>query len=134
MKYKTATAIIVSDNGKILLTKRARDPFRGQWALPSGVGESKKGIPTSTGVIEEVRCDLSTDSFRGDLAFTLEISGNEVTDTNDVYVGTVDEAEVAAVPEFSLGFTWADPRNLGEYEPLAFEHGLILQKYLEEHS
>ncbi len=63
-KYKTALAIIVNDKGEILLTKRAREPFKGYWALPGGIGESVKEIPPETGVIEEVHCDLGTRSFK----------------------------------------------------------------------
>ncbi|MFA5933537.1 MAG: NUDIX domain-containing protein [Microgenomates group bacterium] len=68
-KYKTVCAIILNNKKEILLTKRARNPFKGKWALPSGIGESMKGVPSEIGVVVEVRCDLGTNSFVGKFVF-----------------------------------------------------------------
>jgi ADP-ribose pyrophosphatase YjhB (NUDIX family) len=36
---KVAAAVLLSDNGRVLLIRRAVDPGRGQWALPAGFVE-----------------------------------------------------------------------------------------------
>ena|SRR3990167_3629059 len=121
-KYKVVCAIIVNHKDEILLTQRAREPFKGKWALPSGIGESMKGIPPEIGVIEEVRCDLGTSSFRG--KFWGNFS-NELV----VFVGTIDEAEIKVDPRFSLGYKWVAKEQKNEFEDLAFEHSEIVKRF-----
>lgn len=130
-KYKTACAIIINDAGAILLTKRAREPFKGRWAIISGIGESKKGIMPEIGIVEEVRCDLSTNSFRGEYIFSIPIEGDQMTDEAMVFLGKVNENELLPNPNFSLGYKWVFPDKKEEFENLAFEHSKIIKKYLE---
>lgn len=33
---KVASAVLVEDNGKVLLTRRVNEPFKGYWTLPAG--------------------------------------------------------------------------------------------------
>lgn len=129
-KYKAACAIIVNDKNEILLTKRARNPFQGYWALPGGIGESMKGIPPEIGVIEEVRCDLGTNSFKGKYLFSLPIEQDEKIDEVIVFLGKVNKLEINPQPQYSLGFKWVDKNNSQEFENLAFEHSLIIKEYL----
>lgn len=131
-KIKTACAIIVNDRNEVLLTQRAREPFRELWALPSGIGESKKGVPPEVGVVEEVRCDLGTGSFKGEFLFSLPVEGDEMTDEAVVFVGKVNESELEPVPEFSLGIKWVPEARVEEFEGLAFEHGQIMEEYLRQ--
>ncbi len=130
-KFKTLCAIIVSDKNEILLTKRARKPFQGYWALPSGIGESKMGIPPEIGVIEEVRCDLETSSFKGKHLFSIPVEGDKMTDEAFVFVGRVNESELKPNPKYSLGFKWVSEDNVKEFKNLAFEHSKIMEEYLK---
>lgn len=132
VKYKIATAIIVNNKGEVLLSKRGRDPFKGCWALVSGVGESKKGYPPEIGVIAEVLCDLGTKSFKGDYFFSLPVENDEIIDGNVVFVGTVNVDEIVLDPIYSQEIKWVSPNSKEEFENLAFEHSLIIKKYLEQ--
>lgn len=55
MKFqgKTATAIIIYPENKILLVKRSTPPFIGYWALPGGRAES--GEKTEDTILREVK-------------------------------------------------------------------------------
>jgi ADP-ribose pyrophosphatase YjhB (NUDIX family) len=131
-KYKTACAIVVNNKGEILLTKRAREPYKDQWALISGIGESMKGIPPEVGVVQEVSCDMGTNSFKGKYLFTLPIKGDEMTDETYVFVGSVDESEIKPDPIYSQGYKWVSADKKAEFENLAFEHSEIIKKYFQD--
>lgn len=131
MKYKVAIALIVNDQGEILLSKRAKDPFKGKWALIAGVGASKiHGMPPERGVIDEVRADLGTKSFKGQFFFSFPNTQNPEVDENVVFIGKINENEIKINPEFSLGIKWVSPLNKLGLKGLAFEGDQILEKYL----
>ncbi len=132
MKYKTICAIVVNDNGDILLTKRNREPFKGKWALFSGLGESKKGLSPAEGVAEEVRCDLGTNSFKGKLLFSLPVLNDEATDETVIFVGKVIEEEINPDPVFSQEVKWFSTDEIKQIKDMAFEHASIVNKYLDE--
>jgi 8-oxo-dGTP diphosphatase len=72
---------IVTDERQILLVKRANDPYKGQWCLPSGFAEIDESIEEAavreleeeTGlkarIIDLVHVDSCTNYFYGDLIF-----------------------------------------------------------------
>jgi len=132
MKYTTICAIVESNQGEILLTKRNREPFRGKWALFSGIGESKKGIPSKIGVVEEVNCDLGTSTFKGKFLFSLPIENDPASDKVDVFAGKINENEIKVQPEFSQGIKWSSKSDKNSFKNLAFEHSKIIEKYLEK--
>lgn len=127
-KYKTLVAIITNETGEILLTKRARAPYKSFWALPSGIGEDKKGITPEIGIVEEVRCDLGTDSFVGDFLFSMAIKNDKFTDMALVFEGKINEKEIEVQKEFSQGYAWFSIGQVLDLE-LAFEHPAIIKKY-----
>ncbi|MFH0936741.1 MAG: NUDIX domain-containing protein [Candidatus Daviesbacteria bacterium] len=130
-KYKTVCAIIINKKNEILLTKRARKPFKGKWAIISGIGESIKGTSPEIGVIEEVNCDLGTKSYRGTYLFSLPVVGDKKTDEMVVFAGTINEQEVNINPEYSEGIKWVPESQRDEFKDLAFGHSQIIEKYLE---
>jgi len=132
MKYTTACAIIINENNEILLTKRAREPFKKYWALISGIGESKMGEPSNVGVINEVSCDLGTKSFKGKFLFSLPINNDAMTDRIDVFVGKININEIKMNPIYSEGIKWVSANNSTMFDNLAFEHSKIIKKYLEK--
>jgi ADP-ribose pyrophosphatase YjhB (NUDIX family) len=134
VKYKIACAIIVNNKDEILLTKRAREPFKGKWALISGIGESKKGIPPEKGVVEEVTCDIGTKSFTTTSKFSIPVRGDKETDEVVVFVGTIKEDEIEIQPKFSSGIKWVPKNEIKKLHNLAFEHDQVIQKYLEHKS
>lgn len=132
-KYKVAIALIVNDKGEILLSKRARDPFKGKWALVAGVGASKiHGMTPEEGVIDEVRADLGTESFKGQFFFSFPNTQNPEVDENIVFIGKINENEIKINPECSLGIKWVSPQNKNEFKGLAFAGDQIMKKYFEQ--
>lgn len=127
-----ATALIVNSRGEILLSKRAREPFKGKWALVSGVGASKiLGLPPEKGVVEEVNADLGTKSFKGKFFLSLPTTRNSEIDENVVFVGTINEAEVKLNPEYSAGIKWVPAEAREGFKGLAFEGEQIINHYLQ---
>lgn len=132
-KYKIATALIVNSRDEILLTKRAREPFKGKWALVSGVGASKIfGLYPEMGVVREVKADLGTESFKGKFFLSIPITNDPMVDENVVYVGIINEDEIKLDPVFSDGIKWVSINDRGEFEGLAFEHSWIIDQYLSD--
>lgn len=130
-KYTTICAIIENDKREILLTKRAREPFKNCWALVSGIGESKKDIKPEIGVIEEINCDLGTKSFRGKFLFSLPIENDPITNKIDIFVGKISKSEIKIQTKFSADIKWVAKNQVNEFANLAFEHSKIIKKYLE---
>lgn len=127
MKYKIAVAIIINEKEEILLTKRAREPFKGKWALISGIGESVKGINPKKGIVEEVRCDLGTESFQWSSFYTVPIEGDDMTDEAYVFIGKIDDKEIQIDPQFSQGIKWVPVKDVSKFVGLAFDH----EKYIK---
>ena len=133
-KYKTVCAIVINDNNEILLIKRGREPYRGYWGLISGIGESKKGIGPEIGVVEEVNCDLQTNSFEGKYLLSIPIEGDALTDEVVIFVGKVNDAEIKMNPPFSLDYKWVSEKDTESFENLAFEHTKIIKEFLKRKS
>lgn len=131
-KYKTLCAIIVNNKNEILLSKRAREPFKGCWSLISGLGASKDGMSPERGIIYEVGCDLGTNTFRGKQILTLPVKGNIYTNAVVVFLGKIDEKDIKLNPNDSLGIKWVSERDTKELNNLGFEHKTIIQEYLQK--
>ena len=130
-KVKAICAVVVNDKDEILLIKRGREPFAGQWGLISGIGESKKGIKPEKGVIEEVNCDIQTTSFRGKHAFSIPVKNDKFVDEVVVFVGKVDESNLKINPPFSVDLKWASEEEAKKLKALAFEHKKIINEYFK---
>lgn len=128
-KVKTTCAIILNTKMEVLLIKRGKKPFQDYWALPAGVGYSKKGFPPDIAVCEEVSSDLGTKSFKGKNIFSIPVENSDKTDEVVVYVGSINESEIVLQPGFSKEFKWLSLKKAIS-EALAFEHTEILKKYL----
>ena len=125
-KYTTTCAIIVNAQNKVLLIKRAREPFKNIWALISGIGGSKKGFEPQEAVKDEVYYDLHV-PFQGKFVFSLSVKNDQFTDEILVFQGTINEINIRLNPISVSEFGWfrkEDIKNLGS---LAFEHNVILE-------
>ncbi len=131
-KYKTACAIIVNKRDEILLIKRGREPHKDKWALVSGIGESKKGLSPETAVMGEVSWDLGTDSFKGEKIFSIPVKDDDQTDEVIVFLGEVNQSEIKLHPGHSSEYKWVLKKNLQEFTNLAFDHEVIIKKYLHD--
>jgi len=127
-KVQATCAIIMNHKGELLLTKRAREPFAGCWALPSGIGEAKKGLSPVEAVIGEVAADLRT-AFQCKELFTLPIENDNHVYETVVFAGSVDESKIICDPRYSLGYQWISPETIDDIGQLAFEHNEIITRY-----
>jgi XTP/dITP diphosphohydrolase len=125
---KATCAILLNKENEVLLIKRGREPYKGMWALVSGIGETRKGLEPAEAVVGEIEWDLGTRSFIGKELFTLPSENNTVADEVVVFAGTINETEIALKPGFSEELRWI-PAAEAKNEKLAFEHTQILQKY-----
>lgn len=130
-KLSLLCVIVTNEKNEILLIKRGRQPFKGYWALISGIGESKKGIEPEIGIIEEVNCDLRTNSFKGDRIFSMALADDEHASQVIVFLGKVNESEIKMHPPYSLDFKWISANEAVNLK-LAFEHNKIIDKYLKK--
>lgn len=130
-KVKATCAIVINDKKEVLLIKRGREPFAGHWALISGIGETKKGLPVEKAVLGEVECDLQTLFIEPKLLFTIPADNDEYIDGIVVFEGQVDESKIRLNPPYSLEYKWFSPADIDKLGRLAFEHNKIIRKYLK---
>ena len=126
MPIATVAAIIKNDEGKILLTRRNVEPFRGQWCLPGGHIDANETVKTA--VIREVKEETGLDFTPKFITYLDEIAPEHnwhavvmVFDGKGTGKIITQESEVTDVRWFSL----QEARSL----PLAFTHNEILDEY-----
>lgn len=131
MKNKpVVTCIIVKNNlGQILLIKRGREPFKGKWALISGIGEALKGFSPEQAVYEEVRCDLQTEIINPQFIFNFPVDDKKVKSIS-VFSGGVDDSKIKTNPPFSTSYQWISLKKALNLN-LAFEHKQIIKKHIK---
>lgn len=127
MPITTVAAIILNDEGKILLTCRNVEPFKGQWCLPGGHIDQFEKVKDA--VIREVREETGLDFDANFFSYFDEIAALYTWHAVVmVFVGkgsgniTTQESEVSDIKWFSI----EESCSL----PLAFEHNQILNEYI----
>ena len=126
MPIATVAAIIKNDEGKILLTRRNVEPFKGQWCLPGGHIDQFEN--TRDAAVREVKEETGLDFDANFLNYSDEIIvERDIHAVVMVFTGygkgqiETQESEVTKVGWYSLD----EARSL----PLAFEHNKILKAY-----
>jgi 8-oxo-dGTP diphosphatase len=127
MPIATVAAIITNEAGKILLTKRSVDPFKGQWCLPGGhIDENEKALDAAIREAkEETDLDFEAEFFTYVDEIIPELSWHAVV---IVFTGKgageldAQDGEVADIAWFSL----EKARSIS----LAFKHNKILDEYV----
>jgi ADP-ribose pyrophosphatase YjhB (NUDIX family) len=66
MNFRTVIIAIIHDCRKVLLVKRAREPFRDCWSLPGGIGALEKKSDPKKAIKIEIRDDMNVE-FTGEL-------------------------------------------------------------------
>ena len=130
-KIQAVCAIIINKNNDFLLIKRARAPYKGRWALISGIGETKKGIILEEAIKGEVECDITT-TFIGKQIFTLPVTNDILVYETIVFLGEVDELNIESNIEFSEEWKWFSIDDISNLSALAFQHNKIIDKFLSE--
>ena len=129
MPIATVAAIIKNEAGKILLTRRNIEPFKGQWCLPGGhIDENEKTLDAA---VREAKEETGLD-FEAEFLFYAdevipEFKWHAVV---MVFAGkgmgelAAQEREVTDIAWFSLD----EARSL----PLAFIHNKILDDFVSQ--
>ncbi len=120
-------AIIIDDQDRYLLIKRARDPYAGYWACISGIGASRKGFPPEQAVINEVKHDIRAE-FQGHLAFSYPLPESRLASTAYVFIGQVNQSQIALNPRAATDYRWFSHHELEQEASLAFEDKWILEQ------
>jgi len=122
MKPRTIIAIIHKGN-KVLLTKRAREAFKGYWCLPGGSGALEKESYPEKAIVLEIKQDMDVE-FSG--SFFTKIS--EENEERIYFSGTIKGEPVIKSKETISEIKWfnidkAIKMNLG------FDDKKILEKF-----
>lgn len=117
---KPAVGAIITQGDKVLLNKRAEDPFKGYWDVPGGFLE--QGELPEQGVKREIREELNIEiELHGVLGNFVDFYGPGGDATlNTYYLATVASGEPKAGPE-AESIEWFDKYNLPK--DVAFKNG-----------
>lgn len=116
------------DRIEVLLIKRARDPFKGQWALPGGFVD--KDEPLEDAAARELREETGLDAITLD---QLGAFGDPGRDPRGHTVSVVFTAVISAEMEAKAADDAEDARwhSARRPPPLAFDHKKILRAALD---
>lgn len=124
----TVDAVVPMGENRILLIRRANEPFQGCWALPGGfvdVGERVEDaclreLREETGIVGEIRClvGVFSDPNRDPRGHTVSVVYAVDRVGGDIQ-GADDASEAAAVP-------------LDDHLELAFDHRQIIETALQK--
>ena len=133
---KPTVGAVVVDEGRVLLARRAFEPFKGHWDLPGGFLE--EGEEPLEGLRRELReetgLDVEADRFLG--VWMDRYGGDSTAEStlNLYWTARVVDGEAAPADDVSeLG--WFAPNELPEKDELAFENvPLVLAAWRDEHA
>jgi len=127
MPIATVAAIIKNDDGKILLTRRNVEPFKGQWCLPGGhIDENEKALEA---VIREAKEETGLDFEAEFFTYADEIIPKHNWHVVVIVFTGKGRGELAAQKKEVTDIDWfslEEARSL----PLAFVHNQILDEYV----
>ncbi len=122
------TAIIL-DNNKVLLVKRAREPFKGYWSFIGGVGEFEQSSDpqevVKKEVVGEINCVFSPVFFTYSYN---DFSEYDLKSVNLFFYGEI-EGTIKINPQTVLEYKWV-PVEEAVTLNLGFDHSQILRKFL----
>ena len=121
----TADAILIQ-NGKILLDKRLREPFRGVWGLPGGHVEFNETVEQAClrELKEETNLDVEIVRLFGIFS---NPDRDEYQRVTVVYEVTCDETSGLKAGDDASEVGWFDINNLPD---LAFDHEEIVSRFI----
>jgi mutator protein MutT len=118
----TASAVVGDGEGRVLLSRRARDPFAGKWDLPGGFVE--EGEPPLDCVRRELREEagigLAEESWLGIWMDEYEYKGRVVATLNVYYAARVGNGTLEPGDDVAE-LRWLAPAEV-PVEELAFGH------------
>lgn len=121
-----AGVVIVRD-GQVLLGKRAKPPFEGEWEVPGGFVE--RGEHPTDAAVREVREELGIDvTLTGLVGIYLETSSRDEPLQVTVFAGTTDAAVASPDPVEVSDWAWFAPADLPT--EMAGRHRLRIDDWL----
>ena len=127
----TVDALILSDDGKVLLIQRKNPPFKGLWALPGGfvdMGETLEEAVTRELREETGLTDINLEQFHSYSALNRDPRHRTVS---VVFTGRVNDSDNYK-PEGNddaAAAEWFDIKLLPE---IAFDHNVIINDALKQ--
>ena len=122
-----AGAVIVGRDGRLLLGKRAKDPFRGWWEVPGGFVE--RGEHPAEATVREVREELGIDVvLTGLVGIYLEQSARGESLQVTVYEATTEAVRCTPDPAEVTDWRWFAPEDVPA--DLAGRHRLRIDDWL----
>ncbi len=135
MKPQAIAVLVVNDHNEVLLIKRGQEPFRERWALISGTGSTRKGLPPKEAAKEEISWDIQTGPLgEPKFLFYLPSDNKELASEVLVFMAKVNTHKIKIRKPFVLEYAWANENNIEKFYPLAFEHGEVVNRYFKRQS
>lgn len=132
----TATAVCVDDRGRVLLTRRAVEPYLGAWDLPGGfVEEDEHPLDTLHRELrEETGLEIDPGAFLGVWMDRYGYESTAETTLNLFWTARVIGGEPRAADDVAE-FRWFDPDQLPTDGELAFDCvGRALEAWRDQHA
>ena len=119
------TAAIITDNDKILLIKRGRDPFKGKWSLVGGCGAFKTDKDPKDAVIKEVQIDIGC-KF-SPIFFNYNFAEFEIPTVTMFFHGPIS-GDITPSSKHVVEYRWFEFNEIDKLD-LAFDHKKVLLEF-----
>jgi ADP-ribose pyrophosphatase YjhB (NUDIX family) len=126
----TGSAIVVDDDGRVLLARRAGDPGKGMWDLPGGFIEEGEDPVTTVHreLAEETGVEIELVEFLGGFA---DHYGDDGIRTINLYWTARIVAGEPSPSDDVAALEWFDPDDLPDEDEFAFANTVLaLKKWL----
>lgn len=121
---KPTVDIITTDGKRVILVKRGREPFKGEWVFPGGFVDYGETVENAAlrEMVEETGVKVKLETILG--VYSDPDRDPRGQNVSTVFVATVLEGEPVGGDDADEA-KWFDIDSIGP-EDLAFDHGLIL--------
>jgi ADP-ribose pyrophosphatase YjhB (NUDIX family) len=121
---KPCVGALILDGGKLLLVKRAGEPFKGYWDIPGGFLEAGEHpeVGVLREILEETGLHIQLDKLLGIFMDVYETTGDPTL--NIFYTATVSGGEARAGSDAS-GLQWFDLKALPEQVAFKSAHEVL---------
>lgn len=126
-KHFVTVDAIISDNGKIVLVQRQNDPFKGMWALPGGFVDENETVRHAC--MREAKEETGLVVMPQDL---IDVYSEPKRDPRGYVISVLFSCYVMK-GELKAGDDAANTKwfPLKQLPPLAFDHGQMIEDWLE---
>lgn len=126
----TACALVVGDDGRILLARRAASPYEGAWDLPGGfLSEGEHPLDTIRRELkEETALEVEPRDFLGVWTDTYSEDGKGAATLNLYWTATVTAGEPEAADDVQE-VRWFDPDDLPSDDEFAFHITDVISRW-----